>query len=100
MPIIRYILTYPVDGVNKKLIPLLEGERKKKKETYVFSLRQRQRQFFPYKLCIVTSNKTLKTSYLALARSLCALKPQTAPLKYFLSKLLNYDIKASNKVYI
>jgi hypothetical protein len=46
MPIIRHILTYPVDGGNRMLIPLLEGE-KKKKETCVFSLKQRQRQFFP-----------------------------------------------------
>ena len=37
--------------------------------------------FFPCKFCIVTSNKTLATSHSALARSLCALKPQSAPLK-------------------
>jgi hypothetical protein len=64
------------------LYTFIRGVNKKTKETYVLSLRQRQLKFFPRKSCIVTWDKMLVTSYSALARSLCALKPQTAPLAY------------------
>jgi hypothetical protein len=54
--------------------------RKKRKKLVSFLWDNDNVIFFPCKFCIVTTNKTLTTSYSPLARPICALKPQTAPL--------------------